>query len=143
MSEKLPPPAIRPWIVVLGKVGAFLRAGMAVEPKFNKRAGIRVVEPGFAKVVERGNRGLLRVGNYAVDGFLPKDIGLVLEVAAHTVIDWLLKEHPTIVTAKINTRNPVREDCQGSGSAKSPGLRSPHRFPNRLTIHAANRAQNQ
>ena len=68
-----------------GKGGAGLCGGVAVGPELDEGAGVGVFEPGFAQCVEAGHGGLLRVGDYAVDGLLAVDVGLMLKVAAEGI----------------------------------------------------------
>ena len=92
LAEELAVAAVGPGIVVCGEVGAGLDGGVAVLPELDEGAGIGVFKPGFAEMVEGGDGGLLRVGDDAVNGFLPVDVGLMLEVAAEGVADRLQHE---------------------------------------------------
>src|ERR1700757_4794294 len=66
---------------------------MVVEPELDERVRIRILEPGFAEMVEARYCGLLRVGDQAVNRFLPIDVGLMFEVTAERVAHWFEQEH--------------------------------------------------
>ena len=76
-----------PGIVVGGEVGAVGDGGMAVEPKLHERVGIGRLEVVLAQGVKGFLRGELRIGDKAVDGFLPEDVGLVLLPSTERVGD--------------------------------------------------------
>src|ERR1035441_4782901 len=83
--KELAMPAIGPGIVVQGEVGAGLDGGVVVLPELDKGTGVGVFQPGLAEGVEGIHGGFLRVGDDAVNGFLPVYVGLVLKVTAESV----------------------------------------------------------
>jgi len=83
--KELTMPAVGPWVVVQGKVGAGLDGGVVILPELDKWAGIRVFQPGLAKGIEGSHGGLLWVGYDAVNSLLSVYVRLVLEVAAEGV----------------------------------------------------------
>ena len=71
--------------------GAGLRGGCRTRTR--RSVGIGVFEPGFAQVIERRHRGLLRIGDQPVNRLLPVNVGLVLIVSADGVAHW--RQHET------------------------------------------------
>jgi len=93
-------PAIHPGIVVEREVGAALRDGMIVEPYLDEPVRIGIVEPGRARIVEGSHCGLLRIGHNTVDGLLPVDVCLMLEVPADSGFALVRKGFVLKPTAK-------------------------------------------
>ena len=132
-------PAVSPWIIVQRKVGAGLDGGVVILPELDKWAGIGIFQPSLAKGIESSYGGLLRVGDDAVNGFLPINVRLVLEVAAEGIAGRR-QQKADYRDGNRSTRKPCRLD-----SAFSPPS-NPSRCqakPKRFAIQPANAAHPQ
>ena len=126
--EKLPMPAIRPRIVVLGKLRPLLapRDGCTTRTRqmrsdWDPRATPR---PG----VERRHRRLLRIGHQPVNRLLPVYVRLMLKVAADRIA------HRRQQKSRDRKR---KEQRQKSRRGSPTGSRSFQRSPKRRTIPSA------